>query len=64
MIFKNLIRNIALKEKRSLFFKKINNKIAFSHDEMVVAMGIIINPIWLKYDTLIIIFIITENKEI
>ena len=45
MIFKNLIRNIALKEKRSLFFKKINNKIAFSHDEMVVAMGIIINPI-------------------
>jgi hypothetical protein len=45
MIFKNLTRNIALKEKRSLFFKKINNKIAFNHDEMVVAMGIIINPI-------------------
>ena len=48
MIFKNLIRNIALKEKRSLFFKKINNKIAFSHDEIVVAIGIIINPIRLK----------------
>ena len=48
IIFTNLTKNILLKEKRSLFFKKAKSKIAFSHDEIVVAIGIMINPISLK----------------
>ena len=35
-------------EKKLLFFKKINSKEALNHDEMVVAIGIAINPILLK----------------
>ena len=48
IIFINLIAKILLKLKRLLFFKKINNKKALNHDEIVVAIGIIINPISLK----------------
>jgi hypothetical protein len=48
IIFINLTKNILLKEKRFLFFKKTNNSIAFNHDEIVVAIGIMINPISLK----------------
>ena len=47
-ILTNLIKNILLKEKRSLFFRNTNNNIALNHDEIVVAIGIIINPISLK----------------
>ena len=47
-IFKNLTRKISLNLNRSLFFKKINSKIELSHDEIVVAIGIIIHPILLK----------------
>ena len=47
-IFTNLTKNILLKEKRSLFFKKAKSNMALSHDEIVVAIGIMINPISLK----------------
>ena len=47
-ILKNLIKNILLKENKFLFFKKINNNIPLIHDEIVVAIGIIINPTALK----------------
>ena len=48
IIFTNLTKNILLKEKRSLFFKKAKSNIALNHDEIVVAIGIMINPISLK----------------
>ena len=48
IIFTNLTKNILLKEKRSLFFKKTKSNMALSHDEIVVAIGIMINPISLK----------------
>ena len=48
IIFTNLTKNILLKEKRSLFFKKTKKHMALSHDEIVVAIGIMINPISLK----------------
>ena len=47
-ILTNLIKKILLKEKRFLFFKDINNNIPLNQDEIVVAIGIIINPILLK----------------
>ena len=40
----NLIKNILLKEKRFLFFRNTNNNIPLNQDEIVVAIGIIINP--------------------
>tara|TARA_B100001093_G_C26712916_1_gene964265 strand:- start:238 stop:402 length:165 start_codon:yes stop_codon:yes gene_type:complete len=43
-IFGNIIRKFLLKEKSFLFFKKINNRSPLNHDEIVVAIGIIINP--------------------
>ena len=43
-----LIRNILLKENKFLFFKKINSNKAFNHDEIDVAIGIMIKPISLK----------------
>jgi DNA polymerase elongation subunit (family B) len=48
IIFTSLTKNILLKEKRSLFFKKTKSNIALNHDEIVVAIGIMINPISLK----------------
>ena len=48
IIFKSLTKNISLKEKRSLFFKKTKSNMALSHDEIVVAIGIMTNPISLK----------------
>ncbi len=48
IIFKNLTIKILLKEKRFLFFKKINNNKELIQDEMVVAIGMIINPNWPK----------------
>ena len=43
--------------------KKINKSNELNHDEIVVAIGIIINPILLKKYKLIKIFITTEKKE-
>ena len=45
---KNFITNIWLNEKRFLFFKKTNNNKPLNQDDIVVAIGIIINPISLK----------------
>ena len=58
-----LIKNILLKENKFLFFKKIKSKNAFNHDEIVVAIGMIINPIDLKKIILIKIFVETEIIE-
>ena len=41
----------------------MNNKVVLIQDDIVVAIGIIINPILLKNVTLINIFIITETIE-
>ena len=43
-----LIINILLKENRFLFFRKVNSNSAFNHDEIVVAIGIMMKPISLK----------------
>ena len=47
-ILKNLIKNVLLNWNKDLFFKYTNNIIELNHDEIVVAIGIIINPIDLK----------------
>ena len=47
-----------------LFFRKINRKSALNQDDIVVAIGMIRNPISLKKITLIEIFKRTEVKEI
>ena len=47
-IFKNLIKKILLNSNKDLFFKKINNNIELAHDEIDVAIGIMIKPISLK----------------
>tara|TARA_B100001559_G_scaffold112725_1_gene94542 strand:+ start:389 stop:550 length:162 start_codon:yes stop_codon:yes gene_type:complete len=52
-----------LKEKRFPFFKNTNKSKALNQDEMVVAIGIIMNPKSLKKYILINIFKITEIKE-
>ena len=48
IILKNFIKNILLNENKFLFFKKTNKITPLNHDEIVVAIGIIINPISLK----------------
>ena len=63
-ILKNLKIKTRLKIKKLSFFKKINNKIELNHEEIVVAIGIIINPIFLKKIILIKIFNKTEAKDI
>ena len=63
-ILKNLEINTKLKLKKLSFFKKINNKIELNQEEMVVAIGMIINPTFLKKIILIKIFNKTEIKEI
>ena len=40
--------NIKLKLNKFFVFRKINNKVALNQDDMVVAIGIIINPTSLK----------------
>tara|TARA_B110000967_G_scaffold167484_1_gene176053 strand:+ start:461 stop:586 length:126 start_codon:yes stop_codon:yes gene_type:complete len=40
--------NIELKLKKLSFFKKINSTIQLNQEDMVVAIGIIINPVFLK----------------
>jgi hypothetical protein len=47
-IFKNLTKKILLNLNKFLFFKQINNIIELNHDEIEVAIGIIIKPIFLK----------------
>ena len=56
--------NTKLKLNNFFFFKKINNKIALNQDDIVVAIGIIINPTSLKKIMLINIFRKTDIKEI
>ena len=63
-ILKNFDANSELKLKKLSFFRKINKKIELIHEEIVVAIGIIINPTSLKKMILIKIFNNTENKEI
>ena len=50
--------------KKLFFFRKINNKIELNQEEIVVAIGIIIKPIELKYITLIKIFKNTDTTDI
>ena len=56
--------NTKLKLNNFFFFKKINNKIALNQDDIVVAIGIIINPTSLKKVILIKTFNKTEISEI
>ena len=60
----NLVKKVVLKLKKLSFFKNINNNIELNQDEMLVAIGIITNPILLKKIILIRIFKITEIREI
>jgi hypothetical protein len=56
--------NTKLKLNKFFFFKKINNKIALNQDDIVVAIGIIINPTSLKKIILINIFNKIDIREI
>ena len=47
-IFKKLVTKILLKLNKSLFLRNINKANELNHDEIVVAMGIIMKPIYLK----------------
>ena len=47
-ILVNLYTNTKLKEKKLFFFKKINKIIELNQDDIVVAIGIIIKPIFSK----------------
>ena len=60
----NFMKNDLLKWNKFLLVKKINNIIALNHEDIVVAIGIIIKPIFLKKYTLIMMFKITAVKEI
>ena len=60
----NLFINTKLKLNKLFIFKKINNKITLNQDDIVVAIGIIMNPISLKKMILINTFNKTEIKEI
>ena len=62
-ILKNFFINSKLKLKKLSFFRKINKHIELNQDEIVVAIGIIINPILLKKRMLIKTFIKTEIRE-
>ena len=44
----NLLINSKLKSNKFCFFKEINNKIELNQEDIVVAIGIIINPTVLK----------------
>ena len=64
IIFTSFTKNILLNKNNLLFLKKTNNNIALNHEEMDVAIGMIINPILLKKYKLITMFKRTEAKEI
>ena len=63
-----ILINLSMKTRLNLnklsFFKKTNKQIALNQDDIVVAIGKIINPISLKKITLINIFNKTEIREI
>ena len=46
IILINLEKKIKLNLNKFSFFKKINSKIELNQDDIVVAIGIIINPIF------------------
>ena len=46
IILKNLEKKIKLNLNKFSFFKKINSKIELNQEDIVVAIGIIINPIF------------------
>ena len=56
--------NIRLKLNKFFIFKKINSKIALNQDDIVVAIGIIMNPTSLKKIMLINMFSKTDVREI
>jgi hypothetical protein len=56
--------NIRLKLNKFFIFKNINNKIALNQDDIVVAIGIIMNPTSLKKIILISILSKTDMREI
>ena len=56
-------KKFALNEKYFLKIKYIKRSNELNHDEIVVAIGIIINPILSKKYRLIEIFITTDKKE-
>ena len=60
----NLFKNTKLKLNKFFVLRKMNNKMALNQDDIVVAIGIIINPTSLKKTTLINTFKKTEIKEI
>ena len=53
-----------LKLNRFFVLRKKNNKMALNHDDIVVAIGIIMNPISLKKMMLINMFSKTDVREI
>ena len=57
------MKNELLKLKYFLFRANTINRNPFNHEEIVVAIGIIIKPILLNKDTLITILKITEINE-
>ena len=63
-IFINLFIKTKLKLKKLFIFRKINNKMALNQDDIVVAIGIIMNPTSLKNIILINIFNKTDVREI
>ena len=63
-IFINLFMKTKLKLKKLFIFRKINNKMALNQDDIVVAIGIIMNPTSLKNIILINIFNKTDAREI
>ena len=56
--------NVKLKLNKFFVFKEINNKMALNQDDIVVAIGIIMNPTSLKKKILINMFNKTDVREI
>ena len=56
--------NILLKYNNPLFLRKTNSINELNQEEIVVAIGMIINPTSLKNEILITIFKMTEINEI
>ena len=48
IILTNCLKKVSLNSNKLLFFKQINNIKELNHEDIVVAMGIIIKPISLK----------------
>ena len=63
-ILKEFRKKNLFKLKKLSFFKNINNTIELNQEEILVAIGMIMNPIFLKNIILIKIFKKTEIKEI